>query len=207
MLKIFTYSLGSLETNCYIVASGNECIVIDPADAPEFISEEIQRKNLKPKTIVLTHGHFDHVLGACGLKLAFEIQILADKKDEFLLANARYSAQKWLGRKIDEPNIKIDKYLKDKDKIKIGEDFLEIIETPGHSPGSVCLYSKENKIIFTGDLLFKNGVGRTDFSYSDNKSMEKSLKNIFRLPAETIVYPGHGEKTTIGDEKKYTGQV
>ncbi len=202
MINIFSYSLGELATNCYIVAGGKNCIIIDPADSPEFIAEEIQRKNLLPKAIVATHGHFDHILGVAGIQLIFQIPFLINRKDGFLITNAQNSAQKWLNRKIEEPNPKIDKFLENKDKIKIGDEILEVIETPGHTPGSICLYNKKNKIIFTGDLLFKNGVGRTDFSYGDENLLKKSLKKIFKLPPDTIIYPGHGPLTKIKDEKQ-----
>lgn len=201
--------MGELATNCYIVAEGKNCIIIDPADAPEFIAEEIQRKNLNPLAIIATHGHFDHILGVAGLKMIFNIPFWLHKKDEFLMNNMLHSSQRWLNRRINELNPKIDKYLKNKEKISMGgsasggkieKDYLEIIETPGHTPGSICLYGKKNKILFAGDLLFKGAIGRTDFSYGDSGLMENSLKKILNLPKETMVYPGHGEKTIIGNE-------
>lgn len=201
MLKIFTYSLGELGTNCYVVSNKKECLIIDPADSSEFIAEKIQEKNLTPKFIIATHGHFDHILGAVGLKLIFDIPFLINEADKFLVENMKKSGEHWLRREIKEPTVKIDGFLKDGEELKIGDEIFEIIETPGHTPGGICLYSKNNKIIFTGDLLFKGGIGRYDFSYSSGKLLKESLNKIMNLPSETAVYSGHGEPITIGEEK------
>lgn len=202
MLKIYRYPLGELGGNCYIIQSSKECLIIDPADSPEFIAEEIKRRDLKPIAIIATHGHFDHLLGASGLKAILEVSFLTHKSDEFLIKEIEKSATHWLGRKIVILPLLTDKHLENGDKIRIGDEVFEVIYTPGHTPGSVCLYNKKDKVIFTGDLLFKGGVGRTDFSYSDPKQFETSLKKILSLPSDVRVYPGHGEETTIGYESR-----
>lgn len=200
-MEIKTLSLGPLQTNCYLVWCPEtlEAIIIDPADEADYITQEILSLNLIPKYIVLTHGHFDHVLGVLELKLNFNIPIFLHKKDLPLYKQTQNSAQYWLKRQVG-PTPPPDKFIKQKDQIKFGKQTLTVIETPGHSPGSICLYSKTHNLLFSGDTLFKNGIGRTDFKYSNPQDMKDSLKTLAKLPKNTIVYPGHEDQTTIGQE-------
>ncbi|MEK7657579.1 MAG: MBL fold metallo-hydrolase [Patescibacteria group bacterium] len=205
-MKIEILQLGQLQTNCYIAHCGGEAIIIDPADEAEFIAEKIQRLNLKPSAILATHGHFDHILAAGELQMLLNIPFYIHPADEFLLKEMNSSASFWLKNKFNYPLPRAIEFIKKEFSIKFGGCRLKVIETPGHTPGSVCFLSED--VIFSGDTLFKNGVGRTDFSYSDKTQLEKSLEKIFRLPAgrhglpaETIIYSGHGEETTIKDEK------
>ena len=174
----------------------SEGLIIDPGDDAEYIYNTINTLNLQPQAILATHGHFDHLGAVNELKLAFKIPFCMHQKDEVLLQWFRKSTLHFT--KVDPgPAPIIDKYL--------GTKYLKfkIILTPGHTPGSVCLYSPKNKIIFVGDLIFKGGgVGRWDFPYADKKLLEKSVQRICKLPDETLVYPGHGEPTTIGEFKK-----
>jgi hydroxyacylglutathione hydrolase len=204
-MEIKTLKLGPLQTNCYLVWCPKtlEAIIIDPADEAGFITQEILNLKLKPKYIVLTHGHFDHVLGVLELKLNFNLPILLHQKDLSLYNQTQKSAQYWLQRQVD-PIPPPDKFIKQNDRIKFGKETLKVIETPGHTPGSICLYSittpHKNTLLFTGDTLFKNAIGRTDFSYSSPKDMQSSLKKLLQLPPKTKVYPGHENKTTIAQE-------
>lgn len=229
-MKIETLRLGQLQTNCYLVydSKSKEGVIIDPADEAEFIAEKIQRLKLKPKAIITTHGHFDHVLAAGELQMIFNIPFYLHKKDLFLLRQMNQSASHWLSYPINQPLPTNIKFLKENAIIKFGNFALKVIETPGHTPGSISLFSNQlsaissqysvisnqqnmnelktdnrwlNTVLFSGDTLFKNGIGRYDFSYSSKKSLEKSLVKIVKLPSETIVYPGHGENTTIKEEK------
>ncbi len=200
MLTIQTLTVGDLETNCYLVSDSDECVVIDPGDDADFITETIINQKLKPIAIVLTHGHFDHVLGCLELKLNFNLPIYLHQADAKLYTSANRSALHWLKKKtLKVPPI--DYFIKAGDKINIGEESLTVIETPGHTPGSICLYDGNNNL-FTGDTLLAQGVGRTDFSYSKPLQLNESLAKLFLLPEITIVYPGHGEITTIAVEKK-----
>ena len=195
MLAIDKLTVGDLETNCYLVSDSNECVIIDPGDDADFITETIINKKLKPTAIVLTHGHFDHVLGCLELKLNFTIPIYLNEKDKKLYTSANQSATHWLKKKtLKVPPI--DQFIKEGSKIKIGSESLTVIETPGHTPGSVCFYDGQ-KNLFTGDTLFADSVDRTDFSYSKPLQLTKSLAKLFKLPGETIVYPGHGDSTTL----------
>lgn len=192
-MQIETFKLGQLDTNCYLVwcEETQEAIVIDPADEGGFISEEILRLSLKPVAIVLTHGHFDHILGLLELKLNFQVPIMVHEADLFLVESVQQRAQHWLKTQVD-PAPKPDKLLKEGDKVRFGKEVLSVIHTPGHTPGGICLYN--NEVMFTGDTLFRDGViGRTDLSYSSPKKMRQSLIKIKELPGSRQMYAGHGE--------------
>lgn len=204
MLTIRTLTVGDLESNCYLVSDSisRDTLIIDPGDDADFITDTITNEKLKPIAIILTHGHFDHVLGCLELKLNFDIPIYLHKNDEKLYTSANQSALHWLKKKtLKVPPI--NRFIKEGNEIKVGEEKLIVIETPGHTPGSVCLYDG-NKYLFTGDTLFKDAVGRTDFSYSKPLQLIKSLAKIKKLPPETIVYPGHGEPTTTTKELSFS---
>ena len=195
------YPLGPLAANCYFLIEENDLILIDPGDEASFIMEEIQRQKLNLKAILATHGHFDHI-GAVGeIQLSFDVSFYISKKDFFLVKRLNENAQYFLGYNpyfLPPKNIK---ELNNKNKtFHISRLTFNFIPTSGHTPGSVCFYFEKEKTIFTGDTLFKDGIGRTDFSYSNKKELFQSLKKILTLPTDTIVYPGHGKETTIENE-------
>jgi hydroxyacylglutathione hydrolase len=202
-MEIEKLVVGQLRTNCYLVwdEKAGEGIVIDPGDDGDYILRRLQDLEIKPKLIIATHGHFDHILAATELKLALEVPFLIHRADLPLLKKTKQSAKYWLGVEVDPPPLDVDRFIKEGDKIKFGQETLEVIESPGHSPGGIALYSNKRKILFSGDTLFKRGVGRTDLSYSSSKDLAESLEKLFNLPPETVVYPGHGPETTIGEEK------
>jgi len=176
VMKIKKLPVGELKANCYLVwdEGSREGIVIDPGDEGEFISEEIMREQIKIKAIFLTHGHFDHVQAVLEVKLNYQALILMNKNDETIYIESGKSREYWTGQKgLLMP--KVDQWVKNGDLIKFGEETLKVIEAPGHTPGSVCLYSEKRGVLFSGDVLFKNGIGRVDFSYSDPEAMRKSL--------------------------------
>lgn len=200
-MKIETLILGQLDTNCYLAwcPETAETIIIDPADEGNYISEKILQKKLKPVAIVATHGHFDHLLAATELKLAFNLPFYLSQKDLPILGRTEETTEYFAHFRPDPPP-KVDVFLKDKDTIHFGRQTLQVIETPGHTPGGISLYSKG--VLFSGDTLFANGVGRTDFSYASEKDLKSSIKKLLRLPAQTKVYPGHGEEFFLGEEKQ-----
>jgi hydroxyacylglutathione hydrolase len=205
MIKQEVLVLGQLETNCYLIwdEKTKKGLVIDPADDGVGISEEVENKGIKLVGIVLTHGHFDHCLAALDLKLMYSVPIYISSKDKFLLDRQDETAKYFLKMELQTPNlVKIDKDLEEIKEIIFGKGELKIIKTPGHTPGSVCLYSKKDNLLFSGDTLFKDSRGRTDFKYGSNKKMYESLKKLMKLPENTDVYSGHGEPTTIGREKE-----
>jgi len=201
-MVVQTYRLGELQTNCYLVFDEltKEAIVIDPADEANFISEKILTQNINLKAVVATHGHFDHILATWELQLAFNVPLFISKKDVKIAKNMQSSASYWLKRKIIERPPGNIKYLEK--EISFGEEKLKVILCPGHTPGGVSLYSKKEKIAFTGDTLFADGIGRTDFSYSSKSDLEKSIDKLKKLPENTIIYPGHGENEILKEAIK-----
>lgn len=214
-MKILSFSLSQLQVNCYFVIKNNKCLIIDPADEADFILEKIQQLKLDPVAMVATHGHFDHIMAAGEIQLSYNIPFYIHQNDIFLLDRLEQTAQYFLGYKpaiIKPKNITTISKL----ALHVTRFALQVIKTPGHTPGSISLYydnyhpelacltarqASGSPILFSGDTLFKQGVGRTDFSYSSASDLEKSLKKLFQLPKKTIVYPGHGDKTTIKQEK------
>lgn len=201
-MQIVRYPLGQLQANCYVLIKDTSCIIIDPADEASFILEEIQRRNLTIAGLIATHGHFDHVMAAGEIQLSFpELYCYLHSKDFFLITRLGETAKYFLGY---EPHVIPPQKL---ENLKAGhlvlEEFsFEVIETSGHTPGSCCFYFKEENILFSGDTLFKDSIGRYDFSYSDKTELKRSVKHLLALPEETMVYPGHGEDTIIQYEKK-----
>ncbi len=197
--------VGQLETNCYIVGSrsSNKALILDPGDDSEYILNRLRDLNLIPIKVIATHGHFDHILAVWELVETLRIPFLMHPGDKFLTARMRETARYFLGREIVELPPKISQPLTEGNIIRLGNIRLEVIETPGHTPGSICLYIKSRKCMFTGDTIFAQGVGRIDFSYSSGTHLKESIAKILNFPDNFILYPGHGEATTIAKEKEY----
>ncbi len=201
-MEIKTLVVGQLQTNCYLAydKQSREAVVIDPGDDADFIIQQIKDLDLKPKFILATHGHFDHVLAVLELKLAFKIPFLVNKKDEFLVKRASKTADYFLK---GEQNLTpvIDKSIKEGDIIVFGKQKLKVLNSPGHSPGGVAFLSRG--VCFSGDTLFRQAVGRTDYSYGSPKDLMNSIQKLLKLPDKTVVYPGHGLQTAIAEEKTF----
>jgi hydroxyacylglutathione hydrolase len=198
--------VGELETNSYLVydAKTREALIIDPGDSAQYIINVVRDLEIKPLSIIATHGHFDHILASFELQNAYEIPFLMNGKDKFMLKKMQQNAQFYLKRHIIELPPQLDQVISENETINVGGLKLTVIETPGHTPGSVCLYDSKQNILFNGDLLFTGGaVGRTDFNYSSNADLNNSLKKIFKLPGKTLIFPGHGGSSNIITEKKY----
>lgn len=192
-MKVEKLVVGQLATNCCLVwdEKSLEGVIIDPGDDADYIIRRIGDFKLSPVAILATHGHFDHVLGVTELRLAFNIPFFIHRKDLFLYKRAGRTAKFFQGFQADV-NLPPDKFVKEEDIIKFGKEKLKVLETPGHTPGSVSFYSP--RFLFSGDVIFAQGVGRTDFSYSSAADLEKSIQKILSLPSETKVFPGHGEE-------------
>ena len=200
-MKILRYSVGQLQANCYFLIEGNNCIIIDAGESADFLLEQIQIKKLKPLAIFASHGHFDHIMAVGEIQLSFDIPFYIAKEDLFLVKRVSETARYFLKQKIaiiDPKNIHDIKA----GELKIENFKLKILKTPGHTPGASCFYLKDQGWLFTGDTLFKDAIGRYDFSYSDKQKLKLSLERLFKLPDETIIYPGHGEETIIDEERK-----
>jgi hydroxyacylglutathione hydrolase len=196
MICVFvkTFNVGMLSTNCYLAISieSKEAILLDPG--LEFSSEAkqifdyISTNTLKAKFIVNTHGHDDHIKADTLFQQKLNIPICIHSLDAPFIKN------------MEKSNFPTNVLLEDGDKVKFGDEILKVIHTPGHTPGSICLVGEN--LIFTGDTLFAGGIGRTDFPGGSMKEMRLSLKKLVSLPDSLFVYPGHGESSTIGEEKK-----
>lgn len=204
-MTVIKIIVGQLQTNCFLVAdqATGEAVIIDPGDDADLIIQKIQDEKLKPKALVSTHGHFDHILAANELKFAFQIPLFLHKNDNFLVRKIQSSA-KYFNNFDPGPPPKIDEKLKGGDKIKFGKSELQVMEIPGHTPGSIGLWAVKQKLIFVGDVIFAGGdVGRTDYSYGDPIKLQQSIERLLKLPPDSIIYCGHGPETTVSKEKKY----
>jgi glyoxylase-like metal-dependent hydrolase (beta-lactamase superfamily II) len=200
-MTIHTFRLGDLQTNTYVLEHDGEAIVIDPADEAQFLTEELMRRRLRLVALVCTHGHFDHMLAVGELQLNFKVPYYLNTKDTFLIDRSLETAQHFLGHK---PIFLVPQTITPlpMNVVTIGTFSFSVLNTPGHTPGSSSLYFPDEGCVFTGDTLFLGAIGRVDFSYADPEEMKKSLQTLFTLPPVTIVYPGHGELTSIGMEQK-----
>lgn len=193
--------VGPLDTNCYLVYCDEtlDCAVIDPGAEAERIFPLVVELELKPVIILNTHGHIDHIGANKDVKDKFNVPLCIHSLDSPLLEKIQeFELSFFLGAKESPP---ADRLLEDKDTIRFGKSSLRVVHTPGHTPGSVSFLGEG--ILFSGDTLFFGGVGRTDLPGGSTKDLEKSIKEkILTLPPETIVLPGHGPMTTVGEEKE-----
>jgi glyoxylase-like metal-dependent hydrolase (beta-lactamase superfamily II) len=206
-LDIKKLEVGKLATNCYIVVhkETEDAIIIDPGDDAEYIISVLQREQLTPKQIIATHGHFDHVLGVLEIKLAYDIPFFIHKADEFLLKRAVDSSDYFTGIKSD-PVPMPDGYIDETSKIILSDVEFSILETPGHTPGSISLFNKDEKVLFVGDVIFKEGVGRTDFSYSDFNKLKESIGILTKLKDKYTVYPGHEDTFSLDESQNHSSE-
>ena len=202
-LKVRTLVLGALQTNCYVISNEEtkEAIVIDPAANADRIIQYLQVNDLVCKGILLTHGHFDHIMAAAELTAFTGVKLYAYEAEARVLADPDLNLSAALSK---EYHLIPDILWKDHEKISIIGFSCEVIHTPGHTCGGVCYYFAEQGILISGDTLFHESVGRTDFPTSDGHLLLESIRTkLMVLPEETVVYPGHGEATTIGHERDH----
>ncbi|MFZ3138667.1 MAG: MBL fold metallo-hydrolase [Thermodesulfovibrionales bacterium] len=191
--------VGSLENNCYIIAdeNTNECFITDPGDEPDRILDLIHKNNLIMKYIICTHAHFDHVAAIPEIKEETKARIILHSDDLNMYRSTKDQAAVW-GYEIDplpEPDI----FVSEGDILEVGGLKFEVLHTPGHTQGSICLYGEG--IVITGDTLFAGSVGRTDLQGGDISKLRKSFKRLMSLPDEVKVLTGHGPESTIKKEK------
>jgi glyoxylase-like metal-dependent hydrolase (beta-lactamase superfamily II) len=195
--------VGPLQCNCSIIGDGisHEAIVIDPGDDVEDVLEIIRRHKLQAKQIVITHAHIDHVGGAMKLRAATGAPILLNQNDYALLKLLDVQAT-WIGM-ASPGEVEVDQTIGSSDKVKAGSLIADVLHTPGHTEGSICLYFEAQKKLIAGDTLFAGSIGRTDLpGGSFDKIINSIHEQVLVLPDETIVVPGHGALTTIGDERE-----
>lgn len=192
-MEIITLALGALDTNCYIVHRAQGTLIIDPAAQADRIIEALDQRGWTADAVVLTHGHFDHILATNDLPTK-DVHIHLD--DAPMLRDARIN----LSALWSAP------FYVDKQAILLHEgDTLmgfKVLSTPGHTPGGICLYDEDENVLFCGDTLFQNGYGRTDFPGGDAQLLAKSIARLLQLPGETRAMPGHGAATTLAAERQ-----
>ena len=197
------FPVGPLQCNCSVVAdeTTHEAMVIDPGDNIDRVLAILQKHQLTLKQIVITHGHIDHVGGAMKLKAATGAPILINKNDAPQLAMLDIQAR-WLG--MQSPGaVTIDASLDDDQRLKTGNISATVMHTPGHTEGSTCLFFPAEEKLIAGDTLFAGSIGRTDLPGGNFEKIMRSLHDrVLALPDETIVVPGHGSLTTIGEERE-----
>lgn len=202
-IKIGRLTLGVCQTNCYFLyrEGQKEVVFVDPADRGDSIYEALQENGFVVAGILLTHGHFDHIWGAEKLRELSGAKIYALDAEEALCLDAGLNVSKMAGRAC---TVKPDVLVKDGEEITVAGICCKVIATPGHTGGSCCYYVAEAGFLVSGDTLFQESVGRTDFPTGSMSEIVRSIKEkLFCLPPDTKVYPGHGEQTTIAYEKEY----
>lgn len=202
-LKIGRIVLGSCQTNCYFVykEGGKEVIVFDPADQGSYLYEKLTGNGFLVAGIILTHGHFDHILGCMGLKKLSGAKVYAYEAEKALCEDAFVNVSAQTGR---SATVDVDEYVKDNDEIMLAGMKCRVLATPGHTVGSSCYYFEEEKLLISGDTLFLESVGRTDLPTGSMAKLNRSIKEkLAPLPDDVQVYPGHGDSTDIGHERKY----
>ena len=204
-MHVSRFVLGSLENSAYLLVDdkGTEAVAIDaPLGMAERVVRELGKSRAKLRTVILTHGHWDHTADAMELKRAAKAVLAVHEADlPFLKDPARIG----FAPPFPVPPADPDSFLKEGDSVALGSVRLRVLHTPGHSPGSICLYSSEEGRVFTGDTLFEGSCGRVDFWGSSEEEMLKSLARLAGLPPSTICHPGHGPDTAIGRQKWLAG--
>ncbi len=208
MIEIQTFACNMLEENCYVVSDETQaCVIIDCGayfdTDKQAITDYISKQQLKPEHLLVTHGHLDHNFGNETVYQAYGLMPEVDREDENLMKGLHRQAEAMYRMQLDTNFPPIGRLLEDGDTISFGNHSIEVIHTPGHSRGSVSFYIKEENVLFTGDTLFRMSIGRTDFQGGSMMQIIQSLRRLAQLPDKTVVYPGHGEQTTIGDELRH----
>ena len=206
--EIGYFTLGMVATNCFYIRGTDEkgddtkdLIFIDPADRGDYLVEKCAEKGFSIKAILLTHGHFDHIWGVEAMAKKSGARVYAAETEKRLLSDPEANLSADYGRPC---TITPDVWVKDGEVLKLCGWNIKCIFTPGHTEGSTCFYFPEGGVLIAGDTLFEESVGRTDFPTGSSSALIRSIREkLFTLPEETIVYPGHGELTTIGHEKRY----
>ena len=209
MLDIKTFVCNLLSENTYVVSDETkECVIIDCGAYYEeeraAILNYISDNGLKPVHLLATHGHFDHNYGIDTIYATYGLKVEIDAEDDFLISDLPGQFKSIVGVELKRKFPTVGRYFLPDEIIRFGNHQFSILKTPGHTPGGVIFYCAEEHIAFSGDTLFKMSVGRTDFDRGNYEDLMDSLHNVVaKLPADTVVYSGHGPKTTIGEELRY----
>lgn len=202
-MRVKSLIVGMVQTNCYLVydEETKQTAIVDPGDGADIISSECKKLGLKPEAILLTHGHFDHIMAAAALREEWGLKIYACEKELEVLRDGSKNMMLTYYRKSYalEPDVTV----RDGETFEAAGFTWKVIETPGHTIGSCCYYVEDEDVLFSGDTLFHQSYGRVDFPTGNAMEMLASVKKLLGLPEDVMVYPGHMDATTIGFEKKY----
>lgn len=203
-LRIQTYVLGGVSTNCYLIFHNTtrQAVVVDPADNGAYVLNKCRELEVTPVAILLTHGHFDHILAVKDICRAFPCPVYAGREENLLLQDPSMNLSGSMGT--EQMGIEADVLVRDGEMLSLIGFEWKVLETPGHSAGSVCYYLESEQVLISGDTLFADSLGRTDLPTGDSRAIVRSItEKLLTLPEDTMVYPGHGEVTTVGHEKRY----
>lgn len=205
-MKVETFTFNAFQENTSVVYQGSDAVIVDPGcyDRSEQVAlnQFITSNGLTVHAILNTHCHLDHIFGNAFCVDTFQVDLITHKEELFTLGLAERSAQMY-GFPGFEPSPEPTRFVEDKEVIQFGELHFEVIFAPGHSIGHIAFYNAENDVLIGGDILFKGSFGRTDLPGGSMEILKKSIhERMFTLPESTVVYPGHGPTTTIGEEKR-----
>lgn len=205
-LIVRSRALGSLSTNCYFLINSEtkETIIVDPAADMQTIESEIHGNGYKPVAILLTHGHFDHMLAAADLREKYGVKVYVMEQEQDLLSDAfKNLSQNFMWAY----TMRADVTMQDNEVLDLNGFAFKVLYTPGHTEGSCCFYFESEGVLISGDTLFCCSVGRTDFPTGNTRKLYTSInERLLTLPVEVKVYPGHGEETDIGEAKEFFAQ-
>lgn len=202
-MKIEKFVLGSMGTNCYLVRNEEtkELVIVDPATCPDYIVEHVKSNGYIPKAILLTHAHFDHVMGIDGWVKEFDIPVYLHEEEKQVLIDPSLNLSAVFGSSYSYSKVVC---LKDGDILEVAGFQFRVIHTPGHTVGGCCYYCEAEGILVSGDTLFCRSVGRSDFPTGSMSTLIDSIREkLFCLPEDVLVYPGHNDLTCIADETMY----
>lgn len=201
-MKVERFATGILSTNCYlaICEETKKTVVIDPAACPSYLMEHMKTEGLQVEAILLTHGHFDHTMGIEGFLREYPVPVYACEAEKEILSTPRKNLSLTYTKGYSFEGAT---FLRDGQELELAGCIFRMIHTPGHTPGGCCYYVESEQILFSGDTLFQNSIGRADFPESDPQALLDAIREkLFVLPDEVLVYPGHMGETTIGHEKR-----
>ncbi|MCI8702142.1 MAG: MBL fold metallo-hydrolase [Turicibacter sp.] len=202
-MNVYPLVLGPVQTTCYVVSSQGRAVIVDPAANATKIIQYLGTKKLIPEAILLTHGHFDHIGAVNELAAKYSLPIYAHKseKEYFDQPEVNLSTMTYQPFVLSED---LDyHWLADGATLTCLDTQVKIFHVPGHTSGSLCYYFVKDRMVFTGDTLFKQSIGRTDFIYGNHQQLVTGIRQkLLTLPDDTLVYPGHGDCTTVADEKR-----
>ena len=202
--RIRTCVVGGISTNCYIIyrEGENKAVIVDPGDSSAYILNQCRELSVEPEAILLTHGHFDHIMALEDIRRAFHCSVYAHMDEEEMLRDPALNLSGTMGT--EQTAVNADHLLRDGEMISLLRYDWKVIATPGHTSGSVCYYIASEDVLLSGDTLFAESLGRTDLPTGSSAAIVRSItEKLLVLPDDTMVYPGHGETTSIAHEKRY----